>query len=134
MIVDASAVVPWFVETPLSASARLLKPQSNKAPALILVETTNALLKYLCAQQIKEADLTRGITSLFASLDEVVDDISLLPAATQIAVTNNHKIYDCLYLALALDRREPFATADRRLASLADTLRIEAVLIEPKIG
>jgi predicted nucleic acid-binding protein len=130
MIVDASAVVPWLIQTPFSAAARRLKPEAIKAPALVLLETTNALLKYVRARQIREDDLARAINSLTASLDEVVDDISLLPQATRIAATNNHKIYDCLYLALALERREPFATADRRLAFLAQTIGIEAMLIE----
>ena len=131
MIVDASAVVPWLIETPLSTAARRLKPETNRAPALILLETTNALLKYLRARLIGEDDLRRAIVSLSASLEEVADDISLLPHATRIAATNNHKIYDCLYLALAVERREPLATADRRMAALADSLGIETTLIEP---
>jgi predicted nucleic acid-binding protein len=131
MIVDASAVVPWLIQTPFSAAARRLKPETNRAPALILLETTNALLKYLRARLMGEDDLRRAIVSLSASLDEVVDDISLLPHATRIAAANNHKIYDCLYLVLALDRREPLATADRRMATLAESLGIETTLIEP---
>lgn len=131
MIVDASAVVPWLIQTPFSAAARRLKPEAIKAPALVLLETTNALLKYVRVRQIGEDELTRAINSLTASLDEVVDDIALLPQATRIAASNNHKIYDCLYLALALERLEPLATADRRLAALAKTLGIETSLIEP---
>jgi predicted nucleic acid-binding protein len=132
MIVDASAVVPWLIQTPFSTAARRLKPEVNKAPAILLLEATNALLKYVRARQIGEDDLTRAITSLTASLDEVVDDIPLLPHATRIALANDHKIYDCLYLALALDRREPLATADRRMAALAQSLGIETTLIEPE--
>jgi predicted nucleic acid-binding protein len=132
MIVDASAVVPWLIQTPFSIAARRLKPEVNKAPAILLLEATNALLKYVRARRIGEDDLTRAITSLTASLDEVVDDIPLLPHATRIALANDHKIYDCLYLALALDRREPLATADRRMAALAQSLGIETTLIEPE--
>ena len=131
MIVDASAVVPWLIQTPFSGAARRLKPEAIKAPAIILLEATNALLKYLRLHPIGEYDLTRAITSLSASFDEVVEDISLLPQATRIAAANNHKIYDCLYLALALDRREPLATADKRMATLAQSLGIETTLIEP---
>jgi predicted nucleic acid-binding protein len=54
-----------------------------------------------------------------------------LENATNIAAEVNHKIYDCLYLALALERGEPLATADRRLATLAKELSIETHLIEP---
>jgi predicted nucleic acid-binding protein len=48
------------------------------------------------------------------------------------AARSGHKIYDCLYLALALERHEPLATADRRLASLARSLNIETQLIGPE--
>jgi predicted nucleic acid-binding protein len=48
-----------------------------------------------------------------------------------VAILQSHKVYDCLYLALALERREPLATADRRLAAVAGTLGLDAVLVEP---
>lgn len=134
MIVDASAVVPWLVDTPFSSAARLLKPHSNKAPSLVLLETTSSLLKYRRVGQIAEADLLRAVETLSISLDEIVDDLDLLPAATRIAFANGHKIYDCLYLALAIERREPLATADRRLAALAQSLGIETTLIEAHTG
>ena len=38
---------------------------------------------------------------------------------------------DCLYIALALKRSEPLATADCKLAALAHKLSIETELIEP---
>ena len=64
------------------------------------------------------------------ALDEIVPDTTLLAAAIDIALANNHKVYDCLYLALAIERGEPLATADRRLAALATALNIETHLVE----
>ena len=52
--------------------------------------------------------------------------------ALRLALLLAHPIYDCLYLALALERREPLATADRRMAALARTLNIETQLIGPE--
>ena len=131
MIVDTSAVVPWLIDTPFSPAARKLKPVPTRAPALILVEATNALLKYLRAGRLTMIDVSVGIDSLRAALDEVVDDRHLLQSAMHIAAANHHKIYDCLYLALAFERSEPFASADRRLYALANTLGIETLFIEP---
>jgi predicted nucleic acid-binding protein len=132
MIIDASVAVPWLIATPFTPAARGLKSQPGRAPSLILIETTNSLLKYFRTGQITEADIEYAINSLSVALDEIVDDGTLLQAATRIAASNSHNIYDCLYLALALDRHEPLATADRRLASLARSLNIETQLIGPE--
>lgn len=132
MIVDASVAVPWLIATPFTRAARHLKLQPGRAPSLILIETTNSLLKYFRAGQITDADIEYAIKSLEAALDEIVDSGKLLGAATKIATANGHKIYDCLYLALALERREPLATADRRMAALAQRLDIETQLIGPE--
>ena len=64
-------------------------------------------------------------------LRDVVPNEQLLPEAIRLALTHQHPVYDCLYLALALARREPLVTADRRLAAIARTVAIEAELIEP---
>ncbi len=98
----------------------------------MIVKSTNSHLKYFRAGQITQADIEYAIQSLSVALDEIVDDGTLLQAATRIAASNGHKIYDCLYLALALERREPLATADRRLADLARSLNIETQLIGPE--
>jgi predicted nucleic acid-binding protein len=91
------------------------------------------LLKYIRIGQLETAELFRAARALPIALDELVQDQSLLPAATRIAIDVNHKIYDCLYLALAIERREPLATADRRMAALAQKLNIETHLIEPAL-
>jgi predicted nucleic acid-binding protein len=51
--------------------------------------------------------------------------------AVDIAVERLHPVDDCLCLALALEHREPIATADRRLAVMAHELSINVELIEP---
>jgi predicted nucleic acid-binding protein len=130
MIIDASVAVPWLIETPFSKSARQLKDRQGKAPSFILVETANSLLKYVRAAQLHSADLQPAIEALPIALDEIVPDNKLLAAAIDIALAGNHKVYDCLYLALAIARGEPLATADRRLAALAATLDIETHLVE----
>lgn len=131
MIVDASVAVPWFVDTPFSVSARRLRSFQGSAPALLLVETTNSLLKYVRLGQIDLDQVLVGMGALNVAITEFVPDAALLPSATKLAAGNNYKIYDCLYLALALERNEPLATADKRLAVLANSLSIPTELIEP---
>lgn len=62
---------------------------------------------------------------------ELISDAELLPQAMSLALRMRHSVYVCLYLALALERRETLITADRRLAALAGTLNIPTELIEP---
>jgi predicted nucleic acid-binding protein len=52
----------------------------------------------------------------FAALTPLAD------ASLEIAVSLNHPIYDCFYLALARRERVPLVTADKRLAAVAKSL------------
>lgn len=131
MIVDASIAVSWIVETPFSEPARRLGSDGCIAPSLLLVETTNALLNYSRIGHILMDGVLAGIQALEIAVSELIPDRMLLPSATRIAADKNHKVYDCLYLALAIERRATLITADRRLAALAGTLNIPTELIEP---
>jgi predicted nucleic acid-binding protein len=131
MIIDASVAVPWLIDTPFSKSARAFKDRQGKAPTLLLVETANSLLKYARAGQLRSTDLQLAMKALTIALVELVADAALLAAAIDIALARNHKVYDCLYLALAIERNEPLATADLRLAAIAKTFDIETHLVEP---
>jgi predicted nucleic acid-binding protein len=131
MIIDASVAVPWLIDTPFSKSARALKDRQGKAPTLLLVETANSLLEYARAGQLRSTDLQLAMKALPIALVELVADAALLAAAIDIALAGNHKVYDCLYLALAIERNEPLATADLRLAAIAKTFDIETHLVEP---
>jgi predicted nucleic acid-binding protein len=79
-----------------------------------------------------------GMTAanLLASLESVktmctiYPDADLMDEAVALALDNRHPVYDCLYLALAIERREPLLTADRKLAELARGSGVDAVLLE----
>lgn len=131
MILDTSAAVPLLLDHELSDVARrTLFGQPLVSPALIGVETANALWKYA----VRDGLTTLQLAEMVSSLNEIVEfvpDTQLLSHAIELAVEHRHPVYNCLYLALALQRREPLATADRRLAALARQLSIGTELIEP---
>jgi predicted nucleic acid-binding protein/plasmid stability protein len=133
MIIGASAAVPWILDTPFSKCARSIRPSVAAAPALLLLETANALLKYTRLFALPAAHVQQAVVNLKQVLTVLVPDEELLEHGIKISAAHNHKIYDCLYLALALQRREPLATADRRLAALAKKLDIKTQLIEPSL-
>ncbi|MDP3897107.1 MAG: type II toxin-antitoxin system VapC family toxin [Mesorhizobium sp.] len=133
-IIDASVATAWFADIQTSVPARLLLSRATlAAPNLLRIELTNALLKYVRAGLLPNTLPTKAVGMLEGTIFHWRDDRELLAVATKIAVTQRHKIYDCLYLALALERREPLATADRRLAAMARDLSIETELIEPAL-
>lgn len=133
-IVDASVATAWFVSM---ATSRTALPVRNRpslaAPELLKVELTSSLLKYVRAGVLEPAVLPEAIEEIGNLVEHWFFDAILLPEATRIALAHNHKIYDCLYLALAMQQRGPLATADRKLAALANKLSIETELIEPAL-
>jgi predicted nucleic acid-binding protein len=134
MIIDANIATYWFVESTLAlASAPYIRRGDLIAPGLMRLEFVNALLKFRRLNQIGDEQVFRALGRLETTISSFVDDRDLLASATEIAIARNHKIYDCLYLALALERRRPLVTADRRLAMVARSLSIETELIEPSL-
>lgn len=129
-IVDASVAVAWFVDIDRSHDARDIRGKSRLiAPAFLKVELTNALLKYARAKVISHDVIIPAIHGTSDLIREWWADEDILPSATRLAIAENHKIYDCLYLALAQRLGEPLATADRRLAELAGRVGVEARLL-----
>lgn len=132
MIVDANIAVHWFVATEFSRPAARFRDRADlTAPAFILVEVGNVLCKHSRAGKIDPRHCERSILLLEYLLKGAIPNENLLPQAIRLALVNKHPVYDCLYLALALEQREPLATADRRLAAIAVSIGIEAELIEP---
>lgn len=134
MIVDANVVVYWAVPgTHVEHAAAIMERDDLAAPGIVMAEAANALLKHARAGTISPAQVAPMISMIREAIDTPAFDADLVPDALAIALARNHRIYDCLYLALAMQRREPLATADRKLAALARELSIETELIEPAL-
>jgi predicted nucleic acid-binding protein len=131
MIVDASVATHWFASTAFSASARkILGRDDLAAPALIQIELVSSLLKYLRVKVLTVEEVKSASSELRRVISHFTEDQRLIEAATDISVAHGHKIYDCLYLALALQTNHSLATADRRMASIATQLDIDTVFVE----
>lgn len=53
-----------------------------------------------------------------------------ITSAIDIALSEHHSTYDCLYLALAMTENLSLLTADRSLAALAKKLGCQVTLFE----
>lgn len=115
LVIDASVAVKWVIQEPGTPEALALRKATLAAPDLLVPECANILWK-----KYRLGQLTTGEAKAAAQLLERAD-IELAPmrahlhAATALAIELDHPAYDCLYIALALEKGCAFATADQRL-------------------
>lgn len=118
-VVDASVVIKWVVQEEGSdAAVRLIEGPTLSAPDLLIPECANILWK-----KVRREELTREEAKLAAELliradIELVPTRALMSAALRLAVDLGHAAYDCMYLALAMERGDTFVTADAKFARL----------------
>lgn len=129
-MVDASVAVKWLVDEPFSEEAASLLDGSVAlvAPELVFVEAANALWAMRRRGGIGDGDFAEAITLLkSAPLAIPAPMRQLLPSAAHLAADLDHPVYDCVYLALALQEQCRVITADTRFH---DVVRERAYLAE----
>jgi predicted nucleic acid-binding protein len=116
VIIDASVAVKWVIDEPDGDKAEKLLRERLAAPALWLAEAASALWSKCRRQDISEQEV-RGarVTLKRAPVDQISLDL-LLPAAVDYALTLQHPVYDCFYLAAAHIHDTLLVTADLRFA------------------
>lgn len=135
LVVDASAVLKWFLPEPESNLARQLVGQGIPliAPSYLLIEVAHVLLKKERRREASIGLANEAIGWLRASDIRFVPDERLIGHAVGTASMHRHGVFDCLYLAAArlgpesiwgLLESVPLATFDRPMASLATRLGI----------
>ena len=130
LIVDASVAVKWLLLEERSERARELAREGElRAPDLILVETFNAVWKRWRRDEATADQLTATVPSLRRAIDVLIPLPDLVEVAARLSQQLRHSIYDCFYLAAALDARHTLVTADERQFAIARKARIEARLL-----
>ena len=118
MIVDASVALKWIVlEDDSGAAMELLGRDDLASPDLLLIELGNALWNKKRQSELDGGETLPIRLALAASLVDLVNDASIIPVALDMAVTLNHAIYDCVYLALAVQTEDVLITADRKFVN-----------------
>ena len=125
-MLDASAVVPWFLQEPDSASARSLLGGnvSLHAPDFMAIEVANALWKRNRRGELEGDDVVQAIATIAAMGIHWLPTAAAISSATRLALALGHPVYDCLYLTLARSHGLPIATFDDRLRRAAGRLNI----------
>ena len=83
---------------------------------MFVVELANALWLRGKRIQLTTPHLRACLADLAAVPMDYVPDRALAPAALSLACDLGHPAYDCMYLALALERAGVAVTADRQFA------------------
>jgi predicted nucleic acid-binding protein len=116
LVVDASIAIKWVVQEVGTAEALVVRRgRQLAAPDLLAAECANILWK-----KVSRGELTRDEALLAARLLqradlELVPTRGLMAQAAEMAIELDHPAYDCMYLALAMQRGTPLVTADERL-------------------
>lgn len=130
-ILDASVALKLLVhEEGSEAAAALLEGPKLFAPELIHVEVANALWRMARVGRLSEDEAADAL-ALFGRLPlrRRIDDRVLGPEAFRLARLLDHPVYDCLYLALAMDVGAPVVTADTRFVAAASRDAASAPLV-----
>ena len=121
LVVDASVVIKWLVKEPdtdkaeaLLESCRLGK-YDPLAPDLLAAEVGNVLWKRV-RQGTMQASQAELLFADFNRICPVLKPLLKLTAnAFKLALAHQHSVYDCLYVALALEAQCELVTADEKL-------------------
>ena len=119
-VVDSSVAIKWYVPEPHEAEAHRLRASGAAlhAPDFLDVEMAAIIWK-----KIRKGLLTRQ------DADDVLNDLAglttitrhptapLVAAAFDLADQTDRTVYDCLYLALAVQLGGQMVTADERLVN-----------------
>ena len=126
VVVDASVAVKWFLpedgEALVSQALVLLDAYDKDevrfvVPDLFYVETASAIWNAVRVGRVLRAFGDQALALLTQRKFPTVPSLKLLDKAFQIAADRGRTVYDCLYVALAVQADAQLITADERLAN-----------------
>ncbi len=118
-VVDSSVVVKWFVPEVYEAEALRVRDGGTPmhAPNFLDVEVGNILWKKILRGELARAAADDILAQLPRQAITRHDSAGLLNEAFEIACRTKRTVYDCLYLALAVQLGGQMVTADDKLVN-----------------
>jgi predicted nucleic acid-binding protein len=111
LIVDTSVAVKWVIREEGSDSAVALIGRSLVAPDLFQAEVGNVLTRKVRRREIGPDQARLGFKEILAHVS-MLPPADLAERAFELSLSLHHSIYDCYFLAAAVDRGWPMVTAD----------------------
>jgi predicted nucleic acid-binding protein len=125
LVLDASVAIKWAIpsarEPFTDESVRLLKRYVDSevefiVPDVFWAEVGNVLWKGARQRRWRQDEAEAVAADMRARDFATVTSLVLLPEALRIAFAYDRSVYDCLYVALAVQSKTDLITADERLA------------------
>ena len=120
-VVDCSVAAKWVLPEPDGAPAARLFDRyeageiSLIAPDLLLVEVASLLAKRHRRKQISAEQAREAFGFMTNAAPRLFEAGPRLHRALELSLRHQMSLWDCVYLALAIERDCPLLTADRRL-------------------
>jgi predicted nucleic acid-binding protein len=125
LVVDASVAIKWIVEEDGHEEAvRVSRAERGAAPDF--AAAANVLWRKVRLMEATQAEA--GLRFIRDAHAEFVPTGELLDRALSIAMSIDHPVYDCLYLACAERMECSVLTADRRFAAKQPSLVAPQIL------
>ncbi|MBI1388267.1 MAG: PIN domain-containing protein [bacterium] len=115
-VIDASVAIKWVFVEPLHNEARRILEEGHLlgAPDFLMLECANVCWVKMRRGDIGGDEALRVLTLIRRGIDRFYPLVGLVDRATKIAAEINHPVYDCLYLATAIENQSKLITADRK--------------------
>jgi len=123
-VLDASVALKWVRDEEDSGRALFLRVEMEQgfheylAPDIFPVEISHVLTKFYRQNIMRAEEAETHLTSIMATLPQLVPSVDLLPSAFAIAQKTRTSFYDALYIALGESEGVPVITADQKMAKL----------------
>lgn len=126
LVVDASVAVKFVVKEHDTEQAReLLKsPEPLIAPDWLLIEVASTLWKKVKRSELLAIHAARHLDDMPLFFQELLPSQHLVAEAFEWSIRLRHSVYDCLYVALAVQEDCMLVTADTGLVTAMAASRI----------
>jgi predicted nucleic acid-binding protein len=134
-LVDASVAVKWYLPEPGERAAMRVLAEGIAgsrellAPDWIVAEVANALRKKVKREECGELEAQVILEAFETDTPELIESVPLVPRALELALRLDESVYDCLYVAAAIESEAALVTADARLARAARGVVAEVELL-----
>ena len=116
-VVDASVIAAAFFQEEHAAKASdlLLSGCELHAPDLLYAETANVICKRHARREITPDEATALANDLLRLPIQIAPCGELVRPALALALQTGRSAYDCIYVALAVERKSVLVSGDQRL-------------------
>ena len=118
-VIDASVVAAAFFPEMHSKAAQALLVSGRRlhAPDLLYSEVANVIWKRHCRGEIDRTDAVKLFSDIMELPLEIASSDQLVGPALELAMQTGRTVYDCLYVALAVEIKTVMISTDRRLVN-----------------